>query len=255
VSIMDEEKRKKLEELRKELDPEILSKMAKYLGGDDAAASIAGEKIPSSGSSASESLLPKSAADISRERRAIRFQERMAMRRRENGTYVETPKNRKNSVRFERPVYIFSSLDIWAKIIDSQFKLLGYQESLVFSSFSSLMKEILSRHKDNKEKIFDIAVAFQDIKSFLMGWHDLKNKDLSEEALKFLDSIHVFYVVESIKQVGDKFISIYGPERIIAITDDPNENRDKVLSVISDDDSLSEEEESGREKDETNIDS
>ncbi|RKY82103.1 hypothetical protein DRQ07_02200, partial [candidate division KSB1 bacterium] len=35
---MDEEKKKRLEELRKELDPEILSKMAKYLGGDEAAA-------------------------------------------------------------------------------------------------------------------------------------------------------------------------------------------------------------------------
>jgi len=253
---MDEEKRKKLEELRKELDPEILSKMAKYLGGDEAAAAASiGTGAVKSSAGPADTLIPKSAAEKSRERRAMRFQERMAKKRRENGTYIEVPQNRNSNIQFERPVYIFSSLDIWAKIIDSQFKLLGYQESLVFSSFSSLIKEILNSHKENKEKIFYVAVAFQDIKSFIMGWQNLKNMALSEEALKFLEGIHVFYVVESMKQIGDRFISMYGSDKIIAITDEPDENRAKVVSVAGGGNSLSQGKESGREENETNTNS
>ena len=35
---MDEEKRKYLDELKKQIDPEVLSKMAKHLGGNEGAA-------------------------------------------------------------------------------------------------------------------------------------------------------------------------------------------------------------------------
>jgi|GEM_PF-1742628 len=230
---MDEEKKKRLEELRKELDPEILSKMAKYLGGDEAAAvasvGAAGNNTNSTPEITGSST--KNLADISRERRAMKFQERMARRKREASESGVPAGKTGNTPEIGRPIYIFSTLDIWTKIIDSQFRLLGYSESFHFSSFSNLIKEILRKHKENSETIFDIAVAFQDIKLFIYSWQELRQNSLSEDAEKFLDSIHLFFVVETMRQVTDKFISVYGVDSIISITDDLNDNKVKIANM------------------------
>ena len=233
---MDDDKKKRLEELRKELDPSILSKMANYLGGEEASALSALDMKgapPKGGAVDSGSYVSKSAADKIRDRRARRFQEKIAQKKRAARMNIESSGAVQNEFSFDRPVYIFCTTDIWTKIIDSQFKVLGYKDAVPFSSFSGLMETILASHSKKPDRIFDIAVAFQDVKAFILGWHKIQKRQLSDEAQSFLESINLFFVVESMKQASEKFISVYGSDSVISITDDVAENRVKVITMVN----------------------
>ena len=68
---MDEEKKKYLKELRSQLNPDILSKMANYLGADQGGGGAAATAV------GSVSETGASSTDIMSRRRELKFQEKM----------------------------------------------------------------------------------------------------------------------------------------------------------------------------------
>jgi hypothetical protein len=130
-----EEKKRQLEELRKELDPEMLSKMASYLGGDGG----------NSGSSDVRS--GGSAADFIRDKQAARFQERVA-RRKQEGLEILTAESQ---VKETKPVAVFCRNVLWARIVETQLKNMGFFEAEIFSDFGDLIRFLGGARIQEKE--------------------------------------------------------------------------------------------------------
>ena len=221
---MDEEKRKYLEELKKQIDPEILSKMANYLGssGDGDVVSTGG----GSGLGATTALSGSSgsAADMIRERRAMQFQERVARRKRENiveQIVEKEPVEQKN-------ILIFASNDLWSRIVENQFRNIGFTGSQTFTDFSSLIKYLLEWSNEENPNKLAVGVAFQDLGSFLHAWEHLRRESEQQPQFKFLHNICYFIVVEYLKQIQEALVDRLGHDRIICITDEVDDNREKV---------------------------
>lgn len=217
---MDIEKEKYLEELRKELDPEVLLKIMNHLGGEK---NGGGNVTQVSGSSA---------AELIKQRRALRFRERIARKKMENHHHDALQTKEKNS-EFERRVLILSSTDIWSRIVDSQFKALGFTHSENFTEFSSLIRYIVEGHNNGTLGLFAVAVALQEIGSFLYGWESLRRGNGEQKRVTFLDEIPYFLVVESPRQVQNQLVTKFGAEHIICLTDDPEVNREKVENAMT----------------------
>ena len=220
---MDEEKRKYLEELKKQIDPEILSKMANYLGssgdGDTVSTGSGGGLGAATLSGGSGS-----AADMIRERRAMQFQERVARRKRE--TIVEQAVD-KEPVE-QKNILIFASNDLWARIVQNQFRNIGFTGSQTFTDFSALIKHLLEWSKEENPTKIAVGVAFQDLGSFLHAWEHLRRESEQQPQFKFLHNVRYFIVVEYLKQIQDALVDRLGHDRIICITDEIDNNREKV---------------------------
>lgn len=219
---MDEEKRKYLEELKKQIDPEVLSKMANYLGndGDGAAVSTGLGGSTSYGSVGSGAT---TAADRIRERRAMQFQERVARRKRENIDQVAT----KEPAELKE-VLIFASNDLWSRIIENQFRNIGFTGMHAYTEFSLLMKHLLEWSAGDDRCKLVVAVAFQDIGAFLHPWEHLRRESEQQPQFSFLHNIHYFIVVEYLKQIQEALVGRLGNDHIICITDEVDINREKV---------------------------
>lgn len=230
---MDEAKKKYLEELKSQLDPEILTKMANYLGaGDAAAASVAvSEAGPVAPAGPAGPAGPSTPADKIRDRQASRFQERVAHRKRQN-QIEEVGAVEKPEVE-NKTVLVFSATDIWSRIVESQFKLLGFNQASTFTDFESLIRHIVQGKSDENLGKFVIAVALKEIRTFLLSWDALLKNMKDTQNLTFLKDVTYILVVESRKQVPDQLISIIGHDRIVCLTDEQVENKEKVDRVMS----------------------
>lgn len=235
---MDEEKRKYLEELRKQIDPEILSKMANYLGndGDGAVASVGMAGNPSSESA--QSSFASSAADKLRERRAMQFQERVARRKRQD--VVEQP-DVQGAPDEKKEILVYANNDLWGRIIENQFKQVGFSASHVFTDFPSLIRRLLEWSKEKRDAKVAVAVAFQEIASFLHAWEHLRRESEQQPQFAFLHDICYFFVAEYKKQIQEALIERIGNDRIICITDEINTNREKIERTMISGDMRSEE--------------
>ena len=188
---MDEAKKKYLEELKKQVDPQMLSKMADYLGAGNqgAAGGIDVGPGPSSGSP----------ADLIRERRAMQFQERVARRKRESQV-EDVPQQIKEQLLAQKyTVLIFSSTEIWTRIVESQFKVLGFGGSMIFTEFDGLIRHIMEGLRDGTLKDFVVAVAMKEIRYFLLSWSKIREgleDHTKKTVLDNLDNIIYFLVVE-----------------------------------------------------------
>jgi len=226
---MDEAKKKYLEELKKQVDPQILSKMADYLGSGDQGAGggiDVGPPGPSSGSP----------ADLIRERRAMQFQERVARRKRESQS-DDTPQQSKEQLLAQKyNVLIFSSTEIWTRIIESQFKVLGFGGSMIFAEFDGLIRHIMEGLREGTLKDFVVAVAMKEIRHFLLSWGKIREGlegHTKKTVLDNLDNIIYFLVVESPRQVQDQLAKIIGEDRILCLTDDLAVNKEKTEDVLA----------------------
>lgn len=221
---MDEAKKKYLEELRKQVDPEILSKMANYLGkGDEVGNASIGGALANQGQPIT-SLDSK--ADLMRDRRAQQFKERVAARKRAS-LGGDTSQEDKKPVE-ERTIHILSSTAIWSRIINNQFRKLGFTGALVFAEFELLIRHIIENLQDGMKEKFTVAVALKEIRHFLLSWEGLKKSIAEQNKDSFLDSIVFFLVVESLKQIQGQLIQIVGVDRIINLSDELVLNKEKI---------------------------
>jgi len=215
---MDEEKKKHLEDLRKQIDPEVLAKMADYLGNEDGNATASNTDFPQSSSD--------SAADLLRDRRAQQFQERVAKRKREN-TLAPNDQEIKAEEQ-KRTVFILSSTGIWSRIVENQFKSWGFSDTFLFESFDSLFRHILDTLQQDESGKFAVAVALNEIRNFILSWKNIRKGLADQQKSSLLDRVVVFLIVESIKQVQDPLVQIIGENRIISITDEFILNKEKI---------------------------
>ena len=222
---MDEEKKKYLEELRKQIDPDVLAKMANYLGTGDVAStdSAVGASMPIS--------TGDSTADLIRDRRASEFQEKVARRKRESQPDVVPQENTNKFADWT--VLVFSSTDIWSRIVESQFKMLGFNNSDIFSDFDDLIRHIIDLLKNESTKQIVVAVAMKEIRTFLISWDKIRKNLKEKEKHHFIDDVIYFLVAESPKQVQEQLFNIIGEDRIICLTDDLPLNKEKVEKVVS----------------------
>lgn len=216
---MDEEKKKYLEELRKQVDPEVLAKMADYLGAGDGSTHTSPD-----GSS-------DSAAEAIRQRREQKFQERVARKKRESQMHGVTRKV--EDPLANRTLLILSGTEIWSRIVESQFRLLGFPNSEVFTEFNDLIRYVMEALKDGTSKDFIVAVALREIRQFLFSWGSIREGLIGQQKEPFVDDIAYFLVVESPKQVQAQLVRIIGENYIICLTDELDLNRQKIERGIA----------------------
>ncbi|MCK5147493.1 hypothetical protein KAR48_12120 [bacterium] len=232
---MDEAKRKYLDDLKKQIDPEMLKKMAEHMGkgGDESAAAYSALTTSDSGSSGSASNAgfsgPQSNADKSRDRRASAFQQRIAERKRQELVRQPDASN-KDDVR--RKVFIYSHNDIWSRIADSQFKNLGFHESVVFKDFEPMIRSLLEQVGKSDITIM-VSISLLKITKFLKAWFKLKEQMASSGKEEVLASVEYVLLVETMRQVPDEIIQIIGMDRIINITDEIQDNREKICVLLN----------------------
>lgn len=234
---MDEEKRKYLEELRRQIDPEILRKMAEHLGsgGDEDAAAFSalhGDSgaVSSTGGGASV-FGPSSPADKIRERRASAFQRKVAERKREGQVTAVEKKDEP-----KRTLLIYSHKEFWSRIAESQFKNLGFPETQSFYDFETLVRTLFECMGQSDATV-SIAVSVVRAVPFLKGWHRLKEQMAAQDRADILEPVQYLLVVESMKQVPEALLPLVGPERIIDLTGEVHENREKIRGLLNDEES------------------
>ena len=225
---MDEAKKKYLEELKKQIDPQILSKMADYLGSGNQSTtgSVDVGLGPSNGTP----------ADIIRERRALEFQERVARRKRESQSEDVPQQSKEQLLAQKYNVLIFSGTEIWTRIIENQFKVLGFGGSMIFTEFDGLIRHIMEGLRDGTLKDFVVAVAMKEIRHFLLSWSRIREGlegHTKKMVLDKLDKIIYFLVVESPRQIQDQLAKIIGEDRILCLTDDLAVNKEKTEDVLA----------------------
>ena len=216
---MDEAKKKYLEELRKQVDPEVLAKMADYLGAGDVSTDISSEGSMDS------------AADAIRQRREQKFQEKVAQKKRESQMDGATQKAEDPFAR--RTLLILSGTEIWSRIVDSQFRLLGFTDSEIFNEFDELIRYVVESLKSGISNDFVVAVALKDIRHFLLSWGRIREGLIEQQKELFLDDIAYFLVVESPKQVQNQIVRIIGENHIICLRDELDLNRQKIERGIA----------------------
>lgn len=231
-----EEKKKYLEELRKQLDPEILKKMAGHMGGGDAGAALASmgslpaeDNIPSSGSSTASSKF-STPSDIMKERRAMQFQERVAQRKREMELQETTHSEEETSLPVKALIY--SSTEIWARIVDNQLKSVGLSETRCFYEFQMLIRHLIECYNNNCLDTILVAVALKDAKGFVHSWNRLTLEQENSNKLAFLKQVPFVVVVESQKQIPDNQWHIHSQDHILSLTDDLDTNQEKIKRLI-----------------------
>ncbi len=219
---MDDAKRKYLDELRKQIDPDVLAKMADYLGADGDAVEAATQEMPRFSTTA-QSI---------REKHETLSRKRLNQNRPSSAKWLES-QNQQNESEQKSLLIILSSTGIWTRIIVSQFSQWGFSASKSFSEFASMMLYVLNGMNEGLVSDFSIAVGIRDVSQFLIGWENLKRGDVGERVKAFLDSIQVFFIVESTEHVNPLLIKYHGPEHIIYLRDDASINAEKVKSVMA----------------------
>lgn len=230
-NMSEEEKKQYLEELRKQLDPEILSRMADYMGAGPV---VGANSIPSDNSTSTAS--PRSIrsfstpSDIMKDRRATKFQERVAQRKRE--MELAEIKSKSEEPKIIRKVAILSSTEIWTRIVENQFKTLDFNEIHTFYDFHSLIKFLVECYSKGCLDELAIAIAVKEMVGFLFSWKKLRNGDAEENKLKFLENVPYFFIIESQKQIQEHRMEALDPDQIISLTDDTEVNKEKIARVM-----------------------
>lgn len=209
---MDEAKKRELEELRKQLDPKVLEKMAGYLTGD-------GDDGGASGHT-----------DDFRSRKADKFQERVLQRKKQMQMAEE--EKPAQPPQPERVVFIYSTQDIWTRIIESQFKSFGFQTVEICQDFPSVIRGVheCGNRKDKADIV--IAVALNNVPQFVQNFETLRLQSQTPKEKEFLDAIPFFFMVESYKQLQETLLQHYGYKHILQLTDSTQRNQDKVTELF-----------------------
>ncbi len=233
-NMSEEEKRQYLEELRKQLDPNILSKMANYMGAGPAVdtGSMPSESSNSSSGSVSSGNRRSfsTPSDNIKDRRAMQFQERVAQRKREMELAEMGRKSEKPKII--RKAAILSSTEIWTRIVENQFKLLEFNDIHTFYDFHSLIKFLVECYNKGCIDHLVIGIAVKEMIGFLFSWKKLRNGDAAENKLKFLECIPYFFIIESQKQIQEHRMEALDPDQIISLTDDSDINKEKISRVM-----------------------
>lgn len=209
---MDESKKRELEELRKQIDPKILEKMAGYLGNDGGSG---GMSAPANGGGGYK---------------VDKFQERILQRKKqmqlaENEKAVQLPQP-------ERIVYVYSTQDIWTRIIESQFKSFGFQTIEICQDFSSVIRGVYECSHSKKRVDFAIAVALNNVPQFVQSFETLRLQSETPKEKEFIDTIPFFFLVESYKQLQETLLQHYGYKHILQLTDNVQKNQNKVIALL-----------------------
>ncbi len=221
-----EEKKRYLEKLRKQLDPEILKKMAGHMGG----ASVSDEGSSSSVSSSGVSGKFSTPADRIKERKAMQFQERVSQRKRV--MEMQNTEINKEEPKIEQKALIYSSTEIWTRIVENQLKSIGFTETKSFYEFQSLLRFLIECYnKKCLDKII-IAVALKETKGFVFSWTKLIQQQESEKKLEFLKMVPFIMIVESQKQIPDDYWQLLNHDHILSLTDDVDMNKEKMERLI-----------------------
>ena len=232
-NMSEEEKKKYLEDLRKELDPEILSKMAEHMGAGPV---MDAGSIPSTGNTGSSSAggskrSYSTPADEMKERRAMRFQERVAQRKRE--MEIAATEQQSEEPQIDRKVAVLSSTEIWSRIVENQFKSLNFNQIQTFYDFHSLIKFLVDCFNKGCMDDLVIAIAVKEMNGFSYLWKKLRSESNAENRLKFLDYIPYFVIIESQKQVQDNNkMDAINPDQILSLTDDVETNKEKIARIM-----------------------
>lgn len=222
---MNEAKKKYLESLSKQIDPKVLEKMMQHFAGDGSES-----PQPESSSIPASSASALSAVEQIKKMRNSRFQDMLARMRIEN-TVADTHK--KEEPIIDWCILILSNLNIWTRIVDNQFKNIGFTQSKYFSDFASLMKYITKSLNEGTLVEFAVAVPLQEISDFIKAWEYLKRGIKVEQKMQFLDDIPFFFIVESPRQINEKLVARYGIDRFICLSDDTNINSEKVENILT----------------------
>ena len=217
---MDEEERKYLNELKKQINPEVLQKMAEYLGDSGSKS----RKRSSDSAPSSPSTLNTLA-----EKRAASFQERVKQRKIQASMANFSPKEEEPKIR--GCIIIYSTTSIWMRILQNLFSSIGFQEIHCVDSFKELVYFLL-QDCHGKECLFSIAVNSRDISKFLISWENLKRSEFDPSLYLFLDQIKYFCVVESTEQAMPALNELIGSERILLVKDSIEANRTKMMTAL-----------------------
>ena len=210
MDMTPEEKNRKLEELRKELDPDVLSKMADYLGGG--------------GNDGSSNQRMSGSVDTIRDKQAARFQERVAMRKLEN----QKSEAAESKLKDLKTVMVFCRNEFWARIVGTQFKNLGFFEPVIFSEFGNLVRALGGSGGEDSMDPCAVVLPYQEFEYFLPLWETLRQRDAEKKLLPKIHAIPFLVVVESEKQISAELDNKIGAERIINLMDNVTLNLEKI---------------------------
>jgi len=233
---LDAEKKRKLEELKKQIDPAVLAKMADYMGADSGGSAVESSSgsFPSGSGEGGSGL-----GDKMKNRRASQFQERMARKKQES--IIQDGNSSTKSDKPNRKLYVLSHNDIWSRIVVSQFKLFDYYYSEVFNDFASLVRSLLHDKAEKQDAECSIAVSLKMLNIFLPSWQKLKQNMEVQGKGEILKRVHYFLAVESIKILPDKVLDILGQAKIICLTDEIEDNKMKIKTIVGGSDSSNKE--------------
>lgn len=214
---MDEKKRHDLEELKKQINPEVLRKMAEYLGGEQARGSQTASESPS----AIESLMDK---------KTTSFQEKVRQRKMQADLEAATRKKETPS-KIKGCMVVYSTTGIWSRIMQNIFNGMGFRKIHCVDAFRDLIYYLL-RDCFGKENACSVAVNIRDISKFIIAWENLKRSEFDPSLYLFLDQIKYFCVIESSDQVMPALRELLGDNRILLVKDPVDVNRKKVMTVL-----------------------
>lgn len=213
---MDEEKRKYLEDLKKQIDPAILEKMSQHLGSDS------GDGSPAYSGGSAMGAGAYSPADKIREHKASAFQRKVADRKRQEMIPAQKQKETSRGV-----LLIYSHNEFWSRIAETQFKNLGFSKTESLYSFEQIVRGVFEKIGQGESQIM-VAVSLTRIANFITGWRQLQKEMATQGKPDVLKTIAYLLVVESMKQVPEEIMPVIGPERVIDLTDENQINREKI---------------------------
>ena len=209
---MDEAKRKYLEDLRRQIDPEVLRKMAEHLGagGDEDAAAFSA--LQGGGRAASA---PSDEGGGRRDIFGLFVARRIEFGKGapwhfSAGWPSAKPRIKGFIEKKEEPrrsLLIYSHKEFWSRIAESQFKNLGFTEVQSFYDFESLVRGLFDGMGQSDVPVY-LAVSIIRAVSFLKGWNRLKEQMDAQDKSDILEPVEYMLVVESAKQVPDGLITL-----------------------------------------------
>jgi hypothetical protein len=206
---MDDSKKEYLESLRKQIDPEVLSRMSNAMTRDAAVSS-------------------RPSADTMREKRVLAVQERLASRRR--GREMPVEKKKAESLG---PLLIYGNNGVWNRIVASQFRMMGFLEPQIHGDFVVLIRSVLARKSSQPTKPVIVALGIHEVQAWFTNLVRIGREIGSGKQKAILDNLTAFLVVESRKQVTDLLGKMFGADRIISLTDDSSINREKIQQAMA----------------------
>ena len=207
---MDETKKEELEELRKQIDPTILSNMIKYMGDDEETAHSRPSVM-----SLIDATIP---AERQRNHHARIFQERVRRRKMQEQNIDPKIKD-EHKYQFVETVLVYCSNPVWLQIMQNNMRKYGFRNIRSFNQFQQMFVQLNSEIDIHRGHLPVVAVSGKDIVPFIIEWEGIKRNTRNEQFQNILMKIHVLFLIADSRQASAELKQYFGENHILCIQD------------------------------------